>query len=259
MTAHALVERVVSLFLICSGVVTSLFYCSELHMLLSASVDSSIRCWNLEEGDIVECVHTEQETPPLWIAGTRKGDTFFSFSQHGVDFWSIRNLYSLHCKLKGGAGAPLRQIQTSPFPAPYPRRVLCVSGDSDITLVAAETGLVLTSFNAQQKILCADYCLHKEILLVLTETGRVLQANTLTNPVTLMQEWKGRGQRPWLQEDYVTEDEAKHLPLPGSASCMVLYSYVAEQQGAFEEWKGLQERRGCSHRNIAALDDAKNR
>lgn len=228
-------------------------------MLLSASVDCSIRCWNVEEGDIVECVHTEQESPPLCIAGTRKGDIFFSFSQHGVDFWSIRSLYSLHCKLKGDEGAPLRQILTSPFPPPYPVRVLCVSGDSGITLVAAETGAVLTSFNAQQKILCADYCLHKEILLVLTETGTVLQANALTNPVTLMQEWKGRGQRPWQQDDCVTEDDATHLPPPGSACCMVLYSYVAEPQGALEEWRSLQDRRGCSHRNIAALDDAKNR
>lgn len=238
---------------------TSLFYCSELHTLLSASLDCTIRCWNVEEGDIVECVHTEQETPPLCIGGTRKGDTFFTFSQHGVDFWSVRKLYSLHCKLKGDKGAPLRQILTSPLPAPYPKRVLCVSGDTDITLVAAETGKVLTSFKTQQKILCADYCLHKEILLVLTEAGTVLQTNTLTNPVTLIEEWKGTGQRPWHQEDPVTEDDAQHLPVPGPACCLALYSYVAEPQEALEEWKSLQDRRGCSHRNKAALDDAKNR
>ncbi|XP_026219730.1 WD repeat-containing protein 97 isoform X2 [Anabas testudineus] len=242
-----------------NGAVTSLFYCSELHTLLSASLDCTIRCWNVEEGDIVECVHTEQETPPLCIGGTRKGDTFFTFSQQGVDFWSVRKLYSLHCKLKGDKGAPLRQILTSPLPAPYPKRVLCVSGDTDITLVAAETGKVLTSFKTQQKILCADYCLHKEILLVLTEAGTVLQTNTLTNPVTLIEEWKGRGQRPWHQEDPVTEDDAQHLPVPGPACCLALYSYVAEPQEALEEWKSLQDRRGCSHRNKAALDDAKNR
>uniref|UniRef100_A0A8C4GS16 Uncharacterized protein n=1 Tax=Dicentrarchus labrax TaxID=13489 RepID=A0A8C4GS16_DICLA len=192
-------------------------------MLLSASVDCTIRCWDMEEGHVIECVHTEPENPPLFIGGNRKGDTFFSFSHQGVDFWTIRTLYTLHCKLKGDKGAPLRQILVSPFPAPYPTRVLCVSGDSDIVLVAAETGAVLTSFKATQRILCADYCLHKEILLALTETGTVLQANTLTNPITLM--------------DGVTEDDVQNLPVPGPACCLVLYSYVAETQGALEEWR----------------------
>ncbi|KAI3355324.1 hypothetical protein L3Q82_018177 [Scortum barcoo] len=242
-----------------NGVVNSLFYCSALSMLLSASEDCTIHCWNLEEGDVVECVHTDQENPPLSIGGTRKGDIFFSFSQQGVDFWTIRALYSLHCKLKEDKDVPLRQILVSPFSASYPTRVLCLSGDTDIKLVAAETGAVLTSFKAKERILCADYCLHKEILLALTETGTVLQANTLTDPVTLMQEWNGRGQGPWQHRDHVTENDAQNLPIPGPACCMVLYSYVAETQSALEEWRSLQEIRGCSHRNKAALDDAKNK
>lgn len=243
----------------CLGVVNSLFYSSALSMLLSASEDGTIRCWNVEEGDMVECVHTEEENPPMCFGGTKKGDSFFSFSQQGVDIWTVRTLYTLHCKLKGDEGAPLRQILTSPFPAPYPTRVLCVSGDSDITLVAAETGAVLTSFKAKQRILCADYCLQKEILLALTDTGTVLQANSLTNPITLMQEWKGRGQGPWHHRDHVTENDARALPIPGPACCLRLYNYVAETQGALEEWRSLQEMRGCSHRNKAALDDAKNK
>nr|XP_020442092.1 WD repeat-containing protein 97 isoform X2 [Monopterus albus] len=241
------------------GMVNSLFYCSEFHMLLSSSLDCTIRCWNVEDGDMVNCMHTEQKEPPLYIGGTRKGDTFFSFSRHGVDFWSIRNMYSLHCKLKGDERAPLRQILVSPFPAPYPVRVLCVSGDSDITLVAAETGAVLTSLKAQQRILHADYCLHKEILLALTEAGTVLQANALTNPVTLMQEGKARGLGPWQQENHLTEENSQNLPIPGPACCLVVYSYVVETQGALQQWRSLQERRGCSHRNKASLDDAKNR
>ncbi|XP_034717898.1 WD repeat-containing protein 97 isoform X3 [Etheostoma cragini] len=214
-----------------NGMVNSLYYCSALGMLLSASVDCTIRCWNVEKGDVVECVHTEQTNPALCIGGTKKGDTFFSFSHRGVDVWTFRTLYTLHCKLKGDEGAPLRQILASPFPAPYPTRVLCLSGYSDIMLVAAETGAVLTSFKAEQRILCADYCLQKEILLALTDKGTVLQANTLTNPITLMKEWKRSGQGPWNSTDH----------------------------GALEEWRSLQERRGCSHRNEAALDDAKNR
>ncbi|XP_076577702.1 WD repeat-containing protein 97-like [Chaetodon auriga] len=242
-----------------NGVVNSLFYCPALSMLLSASVDCTICCWNVEEGHMVECVHTEQKTPPLCIGGNRKGDTFFSFSLQGVDLWTIRTLHTLHCKFKEDKGCPLRQILVPPIPAPYPTRVLCVRGDSDIMLVAAETGVVLTSFKAKQRILCADYCLQKEILFALTETGTVLQANTLTNPITLMQEWKRRGQRPWHHRDNMTENDSQNLQIPGPACCLVLYSHVTDTQGALQEWRSLQERRGCSHRNKATLDDAKNK
>lgn len=221
-------------------------------MLLTASVDCIIRCWNMEVGDMVECVHTEQKHPLLCVGGSSKGDVLFSFSHQGVDFWEVKTLYTLHSKLKRD---PLRQILVSPFPAPYPARVLCLSGDCDITLVAAETGAVLTSFKAEQRILCVDYCLQKEILLALTETGTVLQANTLTNPITLMQTWKRRGQGPWQHLDHVTESVAQ---IPGSACCLVLYSCVAETQVVFEEWRNLQEEGRCSHRNKKALD-AKNK
>ncbi|XP_034562426.1 WD repeat-containing protein 97 isoform X2 [Notolabrus celidotus] len=241
-----------------NGVVNSLFYCPALSMLLSATGDGTICCWNVEEGDAVECVHTEQKSPLMFIGGNRKGDTFFSFSHHGIDFWSSRNLYTLFCPLKGDIGAPLRQILVTSFPAPFPIRVLCISGDSDVMLVAAETGVVLTSFKAKQRVLCANYCLQKEILLALTESGTVLQANTLTNPVTLMQEWKERGQGSWQHNDNMTESEARNLPTPGPACCLVLYCYVTETQDALEEWKSLQDRRGCSERNKRALDDAKN-
>lgn len=227
-------------------------------MLLSASVDCTICCWNVEKGDMVTCVHTEQENPLLCIGGTKTGD-IFSSSHQGVDMWTIRTLYTLHCKLREDEGAPLRQILASTFPAPYPARLLCVSGDSDITLLAAETGAVLTSFKAKQRILCAEYCLQKELLLALTDTGTVLQANTLTNPISLMQEWKGRGQGPWQHGEHVTENEAQHLPIPGPACCLILYSYVAETQASIEEWRSLQETRGYSQRDKTALDDDKNK
>lgn len=239
--------------------VTSIFYCPASSMLLSASVDWTIRCWNVEEGNLVECVDTERENLPLCIGGNRKGDTLFSFSRQGVDFWEIRHLYTLHCELKGDEKPPLRQILVSLFPAPFPTRVLCISGDSDIMLIASKTGAVLTSFKAKQRILCADYCLQKEILLALTETGTVLQANTLTNPITPMQEWKARGQGPWQEKDYVIGYDIQNLPVPGLACWLVLYNYVIDTEGALEEWKSLQEGRGCSHRNKATLTDGKNK
>ncbi|XP_041824758.1 WD repeat-containing protein 97 [Melanotaenia boesemani] len=242
-----------------NDVVNSLFYCPTLNMLVSSSVDCTIRTWDVEECEAVQCVHTKQKTPPLHIGGTGKGDAFFSFSHQGVDFWTVRSLYTLCCELRGDEGATLRQIVVSHVPAPYPTRVLCLSGDNQITLVAAETGAMLTSFKAKDRLLCADYCIHREILLALTEAGTVLKANTLTNPITLMQEWKDRGQEPWEHEHCMTENYAQNLSAPGPACCLVLYSCVADTKKALEEWESLQEGRGCSYRKYREIDDAENK
>lgn len=240
-------------------VVNSLFYCSELSMLISSSVDCTIRCWDVAECNAIDCIRTDQKSPPLYIAGTRKEETLISFSNQGVDIWTMRKLYSLHCQLRSDEGAPLRQIKIPSIQIPYPPRILCLRGDRNIALVAAETGALLTSFKAKDRILCADYCLHEEILLALTEAGTVLQANTLTNPITLMEEWKGRGQGPWKHVEFLIENDADILTIPGPACCLAIYSYVADRERALKKWRSLQERRGCSHRDKVARDDPKNK
>lgn len=64
--------------------------------------------------------------------------------------------------------------------------------------------------------MCGDYCLHEEILLALTEAVTVLQANTLSNQITLMEECKGQG--PWKDiESLIENDDAGTLTIPGPA------------------------------------------
>ncbi|XP_023828155.1 WD repeat-containing protein 97 [Salvelinus sp. IW2-2015] len=242
-----------------TGVVTSLACCPESGLLLSASLDGTLRCWSLEGGDQVQCFPIEGGEPPLALGGPMKGGTFFTFSQQGVDFWTISSLYNLHCRLGGDLGGPVRQIVVPSCPLPYPTRVLCVSGDSNVTLVAAETGAVLTSFGAGQRVRCADYCLHKEILLVLTEGGTLIRASTLTNPATCVDEWKARGQGPWQREEQTDGEGDQWIAKPGPASCMVLYSNIADGQRALDEWKSLQKQRCQRPTNKKSLHDAKNR
>uniref|UniRef100_A0A3P8ZJ67 WD repeat domain 97 n=1 Tax=Esox lucius TaxID=8010 RepID=A0A3P8ZJ67_ESOLU len=242
-----------------SGLVTSLVSCPESGLLLSASLDGTLRSWSLEEGDQVQCVLFQGVAPPVALGGPMKGATFYTFSQRGVDFWTSTSLYDLHCRLGGKLGGPVRQILVTPSQPPYPTRVLCVSGDSDITLVAAETGDVLTSFSAGRRVRCAEYCLTKEMALVLMEDGALIWASTLTNPATLVDELEGFGQRPWQREEQTDIEGDKGLAGPGPASCMVLYSNIADGQRALEDWKSLQDRRGQRPSNKKPLQDAKNR
>lgn len=90
--------------------------------------------------------------------------------------------------------------------------------------------------------MCGDYCLHEEILLALTEAVAVLQANTLSNQITLMEEWKGRGEGPWKDMERLMEnDDAGTLTIPGPAW---QYTAMWQTQRELESSGGGYRRRG---------------
>lgn len=225
------------------GVVTGLACCPLSGQLISASVDGTLRCWSLEEGDRVQTLSVEEGPPPLALGGPATGGTFYSFSERGLDFWGMNSLYHLHCMLGADDGGPLRQIVAPPWHAPFPPRALCVSGDRSLALVDVETGAVLSSLGlgAGQRARAADYCPHKETLLVLTAQGAVLRASALTNPATGLDEWQGVWEEPWPQGKQVGGEGCGRTPGPGMASCLALYSAVSDHKEALEDWRELRE------------------
>ncbi|KAL2085588.1 hypothetical protein ACEWY4_018908 [Coilia grayii] len=236
-----------------SALVTSLLCCPHTGHLLSCSLDGTLRCWCLEECDQMQKITVEGSHPPLAVGGPDKRGTFFTFSNAGVDFWTINSLYHPHCKLGGDLCGPVRQMVISPFPPPYPTRVLCVHGDHDVTLVSAGTGAILTGLTVGSKVLCADYCLPKETILILTEDGVMLTASALTHPITVLDEWSGDGQKAyqWGKGD---QDSG-----PGPACYMVLYSSMPDRKTAMAEWKSLQEQRGQQAKKQKYVNEPKNR
>ncbi|KAJ8368870.1 hypothetical protein SKAU_G00088980 [Synaphobranchus kaupii] len=228
-----------------TGVVTALACCPVSGQIISASLDGTLRCWSLEEEDQVQLVHVEGGAPPLGLGGPGAGGTFYSFSERGVDLWGMSSLYHLHCRLgaDGYHGGPVRQIVVPRCPPPYPPRALCVSGHRSLALVDVETGAVLTSFvlGAGRRVRAADYCLHKETLLVLTAQGAVLRASALTNPATGLDDWRGTWEEPWPRGKRVDGEGDGWRPGPGPASCLALYNAVTDHKEALEDWQELRE------------------
>ncbi|KAJ8010226.1 hypothetical protein DPEC_G00072800 [Dallia pectoralis] len=235
-----------------SGVVTSLLCCPESGLLLSTSLDGTLRSWSLEEGGQVQCVSFPEAAPPMSLGGSMNGDTFYTFSQRGVDFWKNTSLYDLHCRLGGTQGGSVRQILVTSSLPPYPTRVLCVSGESDVTLIAVETGAIVTSLHVGRRVRCADYCSIIEMALVLTEDGALIWASTLTNPATLVNELEG------LRQEGEQADGEGDQGLTGLASCMVLYCKITDRQRALDDWMGLRDRRDKRPSYKKPLQDAKN-
>lgn len=234
------------------ALVTSLVLCPVSGLLFSSSLDGTLRCWRPEVGDQVQTVSVPNGcSPPLLMGGPDSAGTFFSYSTNSVDFWTFNCLYSLHCRLDRFLGGPIRQILTPPSPPSFQACVVCIHGNSDVTVVAAETGAVLTRFQANGRVRCADYCVSKGCLLVLTEDGVVSIASTLTSPVTILDEWHGIEHWDW--------SGGQVEAIIGTVCCMVLYSDVTETQSGQEEWISLQRQRAQKPKKNKLLHDTKNR
>lgn len=236
------------------ALVTSLVLCPVSGLLFSSSLDGTLRCWRPEVGDQVQAVSIPNGcSPPLLMGGPDSAGTFFSYSTNSVDFWTFNCLYNLHCRLDRFLGGSIRQILTPPSPPSFQACVVCIHGNSDVTVVAAETGAVLTSFQANGRVRCADYCVPKERLLVLTEDGVVSVASTSTSPVTVLDEWHGIEHWDW--------SGGRVEAIIGMVCCMVLYSDVTDTQSASvqEKWRSLQRLRAQKPKKNKLLHDAKNR
>ncbi|KAF4110969.1 WD repeat-containing protein 97 isoform X2 [Onychostoma macrolepis] len=235
-----------------TALVTSLVLCPVSGLLLSSSLDGTLRCWRPEVGDQVQTISIPNGCPPpLVMGGPDSAGTFFSYSTNSVDFWTFNCLYNLHCRLDGVLRGPVRQILTPPTPPSFRACVVCIHGNSDVTVVTKETGEVLTRFQAIGRVRCADYCVPKEILLVLTEDGVVTIASTLTSPVTILDEWHGIEHWKWSGGQIQANI--------GTVCCMVLYNDVKDIQIGQEEWRSLQMQRSHKPKKIKLLHDAKNR
>lgn len=242
----------VSFCVLSPALVTSLVLCPVSGLLLSSSLDGTLRCWRPEVGDQVQIISIPNGCPPpLVMGGPDSAGTFFSYSTNSVDFWTFNCLYNLHCRLDGFLRGPVHQILTPPTPPCFRACVVCIHGNSDVTVVAAETGEVLTRFQANGRVRCADYCVPKEILLVLTEDGVVTIASTLTSPVTILDEWHGIEHWDWSGGQMQANI--------GIVCCMVLYNDVKDIQIGQEEWRSLQMQRSQKPKKIKLLHDAKNR
>ncbi|XP_059389208.1 WD repeat-containing protein 97 isoform X2 [Carassius carassius] len=235
-----------------TALVTSLVLCPVSGLLLSSSLDGTLRCWRPEVGDQVQIIPIPNGCPPpLVMGGPDSAGTFFSYSTNSVDFWTFKCLYNLHCRLDGVLRGPVHQILTPPTPPSFHACVVCIHGNNNVTVVAAETGEVLTRFQANGRVRCADYCVPKDILLVLTEDGVVTTASTLTSPVTVLDEWHGIEHWDWSGGQMQANI--------GIVCCMVLYNDVKGIQLGQEEWRSLQMQRSQKPKKIQLLHDAKNR
>ncbi|XP_032900969.1 WD repeat-containing protein 97 isoform X2 [Amblyraja radiata] len=166
------------------GPVTALAAYPDGPCLLSASKDGSLRLWSLE---MVDQVGEIQVGATITCLGTVPGeDNVFTYAKQQLDLWSIERLYRRHMSI----GHAVRSINVDhiSLASLFPLRAACSCDDGTARLISPETGDVHSTLLLEQGQLVVglDYCLPREALLVLTDQGDLLKANSLTNPMEVL-------------------------------------------------------------------------
>ncbi|CAH1779292.1 unnamed protein product [Owenia fusiformis] len=153
--------------------------------IMSSSLDNTIRVWSLETCDEVDIIKTEDH--PVFLGTNIQHEVFFSLSSHHIDLWVIQLVHSLHTSV----GYRVECIDHTNHPC-YPIRSVIQCRDSSVRLLAPSSGNVITTLlNDPRRGLvdCAYAIAHDEIFAVF-KNGDIVKASTLTNPCTVLEEWK---------------------------------------------------------------------
>ncbi|GCB81156.1 hypothetical protein scyTo_0022465 [Scyliorhinus torazame] len=212
------------------GPVTALVIYPHGPYLLSASEDGTLRVWSLELSDKVDEIQMGTTVTRL---GTKLGeDSIFSCANQRLDLWTIKHLYKPHTSI----GYTVMAIKASSIgPASqFPTRASCSCADGTARLVSPDTGDIITTLLLEkgQQAMDLDYCLAREVLLVLTNQGDLLKANSLTNPMSVR--WK--------------------VPASTQASqfcCFCIYKHTVDTELTHARW--LQAVAGGSEEKIRIL------
>lgn len=191
-------------------------------LIFSASLDGTIRTWNLDIIDQVDQVHLSE---PAELLEAKSTSHVFSTSGLSLNVWKINKLYSLHTHL----GVPVQHLSCINLEAvgPFPIRVLCVCQDSSVRVVDVASNEVLSTLCLEKhyRIVSEAYCLPRETVFVLTDKGTLLRINAASDPMVVR--------------------KSTPSSVQGSlACCLLLYSHLVEPERAYLMWQEVVEGKG---------------
>ncbi|XP_041375421.1 WD repeat-containing protein 97-like isoform X2 [Gigantopelta aegis] len=176
--------------------------------VMSVSADKTIRVWNMETCDIVDCVSVPDSVEGL---GTViKYDFFYTFSGPKVDLWRIQHLYQIHTTI----GYRVNTIKMTNHPH-LPVRAVVMCKDSSIRIVSPRNGEVITTMMLNPAktggLVDAAYAVAENVLFTVVGNGDIIKSVTSTNPCTIVSTWTTENPRKLCNYLLVYEYVVEHL------------------------------------------------
>lgn len=227
-----------------AGPVTAMTVLPNSTLAVSASQDGTIRTWDLravaQVGEVTLGCWTEDvisEKVSHLLAPASPGWPVLSLCSKSIELWRVRTLYSPLAQLS----APVLLIQVAPvLPAPtdpsLPARLVCACADGSVYLVSATTGRTVSSLLLEPEDCAVGvvYCLSREALWVLTQSGYLVRANAARCPMVVVH-------------------RLRPPPPPAPQPCSLhLYSHLTDPRSAFACWEIVRQNQGDMLRSAIA-------
>ncbi|XP_076768341.1 WD repeat-containing protein 97 isoform X2 [Arvicanthis niloticus] len=227
-----------------TGPVTAMTVLPNSTLAVSASQDGTIRTWDLraaaQVGEVTLGCWTEDvisEKVSHLLAPASPGWPVLSLCSKSIELWRVRTLYSPLAQLS----ATVLHIQVAPvLPAPtdpsLPARLICACADGSVYLVSATTGRTVSSLLLEPEDCAVGvvYCLSREALWVLTQSGYLVRANAARCPMVVVH-------------------RLRPPPPPAPQPCCLhLYSHLTDPRSAFACWEIVRQNQGDMLRSAIA-------
>ncbi|XP_048253419.1 WD repeat-containing protein 97-like isoform X2 [Haliotis rufescens] len=199
--------------------------------IISASLDCTIRVWNMETCDEVDRIAMSE--PAEGLGTSMQYDIFHTFAGKKVDLWRIQHLYQMHTAV----GHRVMSIKMTTHPN-FVMRAVLMCRDSSIRIVSPPSGNVLTTMmmDPGKSIIDAAYAIEQEMLFTVLGNGDIIKCRTNTNPCSLVARWKCQN----------ANDVCNYL---------LVYEYVVDSTARHDIWALMKK--GVATRSIANLAPAK--
>jgi WD40 repeat protein len=155
-----------------------------LPLIVSASLDSTIRMWNIETGQLLYRVETTE--PCLGLNAIRK-NLFYHFTETTIQLWNFNRFYHTFAVLLSKAFL-LKKYKVSGKPA----RLLAASTNGSIQLLSILSGTNLgTGFPTNKELTLSqvEYDFDNEIIYALNTNGTITVYDSTVNPFQITQLW----------------------------------------------------------------------
>ncbi|KAK5673346.1 hypothetical protein QVD99_000798 [Batrachochytrium dendrobatidis] len=161
---------------------------AEQPFIMSCSLDSTVRMWNLDTG----CEVTKMQTQAgcLGMQWMQNGN-FCTYSSDTISVWYMNRFYSTFTYVSN----PVIRLARSEF-ASEPARIFAASTDGSISLVSPRTGeRIIMAFPAMADTTLVDskYDYAQECVYALSANGDITIYSSHTNPCSILDKWAYNG------------------------------------------------------------------
>ncbi|CAL1526294.1 unnamed protein product [Lymnaea stagnalis] len=184
---------------------------------ISASLDCTIRVWNMETCDEID--RTVISEPVQGMDTVIDYEIFYTFAGKHVDLWRLHHLFHLHTNI----GSRVSHVKVTDHPS-FPRRAVLMCRDSTVRIVCPSNGELITSLLLKTTDGLADvvYAIAEDTLFVLLVNGDIVKATTEQNPCNVVTRW----------ECPDTAELCSHL---------LVYEYVVDPTAPSDVWSKARE------------------